>query len=90
MTEPIPKLGPRHKSALLGIRDAEYSGTGTACTFRGAGGPAVPWRLMAGLVDRGLVRVQEKGRTPGRRGAIVWVAVITADGRKALGGVKND
>ena len=78
-------IGPRHKSALLGIRDSEYSGTGTACTFRGAGGPAVPWRLMAGLVDRGLVRVQEKERTPSRGGGIVWVVVITAEGRKALG-----
>ena len=77
-------IGPRHKSALLGIRNAEYSGTGTACTFRGAGGPAVPWRLMAGLVDRGLVRVKEQKRTISRPGGIVWIAVITAEGRKAL------
>lgn len=77
------ELGPRHISALLGIQDAEYTGIGSGCTFRGAGGPAIPWRLMAGLEDRYLVTIREKERMRGT-GESVWVAAITERGIAAL------
>lgn len=76
-------VGPRLMAALKGIAGAEYTGIGSRPTFRGAGGPAVPWRLMAGLVDRGLAQVRCKERMRGT-GEIVWVAVLTETGRKAV------
>lgn len=57
MTE---RLGPRHIGALRGIANAEYTGIGMECTFRGTGGPSIPWRLMSGLIYRNLVSVTAK------------------------------
>lgn len=73
--------GPRHRGALIGLSRGNYIGYGNAPTFRGRG-PAIPARLMCGLVDRGWARVMDgdtaNAITP------VWRAEITEAGRKAL------
>lgn len=84
MTGVMKPIGPRHISALRGIHESEYTGFGANCTFRGVKGPAIPCRLMAGLVDRGLATVTAKVYARGS-GETVWVAHITEQGLQAIG-----
>jgi hypothetical protein len=75
-------LGPRHLGALLGLSHAPYIGVGNCPTFKGRG-PSIPWRLMSGLVDRGLVEVKDAGRSALRKEQ-QWAARLTEAGRAAL------
>ena len=76
-------LGPSLSRALRDIAaGGDYTGIGYRPTFRGRH-RAIPWRIMAGLEDRSLVRVLWHERMRGT-GEPVWRAEITENGRAVL------
>jgi hypothetical protein len=82
------KLGPRHIGALRGLSNGPYVGVGPGPTFNGLG-PSIPWRLMSGLVDRGLVTVRETGDPTRQFRQWQWRATITDEGRAALSAMER-
>ncbi len=80
-------IGPMHRRALRALQEGPAVGRGRLPTFM-VGQHKITWRLMGGLVDRGLAVVTSRGyaKSPGwgRAPVPVWEARITDAGNDAM------